>query len=188
MGTRDFLGPEPEPAAFIDRDLTALDAISVFFAPLAPASSLVKLPELSFFAIIRLILARLAAVSRGKPTELILALPFLEPAAPAGPVLGKSLALDSVIFFVASASSFLRRSSRWALSLAEMASPGSVKVDLVGGLADLEGTKPGREVESCRAGRLLVAGLVVVESGATEVDALGAFAWVVRRFEVEARG
>ena len=184
-GTTDFLVAN-EPASFVDRDPT-LTSAPTFFAPLAPASSLLKLPSPSFFAAIRLIRARLAAVSRGKPTELILALPFLVPAAAQDTALETGLALNSVFFLAASvsASSFLRRLSRWALSFAEMASPGRVKVDFVGGLADLEGTKPGQEVESLRVVLVLGARLVVLNGGAAEVDA---FAWFARVAEVEDRG
>ena len=66
---------------------------------------------------------------------------------PAPTALGAGLALNSDRFF-SSASFFSLSSSRFAVILAEMASPGRVNVDLVGGLVDLAGMKPGLEVES----------------------------------------
>jgi hypothetical protein len=78
-----------------------------------------------------LFLARLALFSLGA----ILGLPVID---------GAGLALK--VFF-RSSSSFFARSSRCALSFAATASPGNAKVDTVGALADLAGTKAGLLVE-----------------------------------------
>jgi len=71
------------------------------------------------------------------------------------------------LFFAASAfasSSFFSLSSRCAFIFAEMASPGRVKLDLVGALEDLAGMKPGFAVESF---------LPVVRLGAVDIGTGG---------------
>jgi hypothetical protein len=142
------------------------DPAAPFFAAAGPAFSF---PSSSFLAAIKLILALLAAVSLGS-TELTLPPPA--PPAPAPVVFGTGLALNSVLFLAASAwasSSFFSRSSRAAFIFAAMASPGRVKLDLVGGLPDLVGTKPGLEVESF----LPVVRLVAVVDGGGGAAAAG---------------
>ena len=64
---------------------------------------------------------------------------------------GTGLALKSCFFFLpASSSSRLERSSRCALSFWATASPGSVKVERVGGLVDFVGTKGALVMEETR--------------------------------------
>jgi hypothetical protein len=151
-GRIDFLAAELEP----EPDLSEAnpDPATSFFA----AGPIFSLPSSSFLAAIKLILALLAAVSRGS-TELILPCPV--PAAEFI-VLGTGLALNSVLFFASS--SFFSRSSRCTFIFAEMMSPGRVKLDLVGGLADLAGTKPGFAVESF---------LLILRFGAVDVGTVG---------------
>ena len=69
-----------------------------------------------------------------------------------GLALNEGLLLLSTCSFSFSApcDSRLRRSSRCALSFAEAASPGKVKVEVVGGLLDLAGTKGSFEMEETR--------------------------------------
>ena len=84
--------------------------------------------------------------------------------------LGAGLALK-LRLALRSSSSCLRRSSRWAFRRAETASPGNVKVDDVGALVDLAGTKGGLEMEETR----FLTGFVVVALtlGAAALDGVG---------------
>jgi hypothetical protein len=54
-------------------------------------------------------------------------------------------ALNSLFFFCSSSSRF-NRSSRFALSRLDIASPGNSKLGCVSGLDDLDGVNPGFEV------------------------------------------
>jgi len=97
----------------------------VGLAPKAAEADVVSFPSLLFSPHMVLCLAREAAVCLTAAVGLFLTLP------------GIGRALNSRLF-CASSSSRLSLSSRAALSLAAMASPGKVNVGLVSGLADLD--------------------------------------------------
>jgi hypothetical protein len=85
----------------------------------------------------------------------------------------------NVFFSFSASSSRRRRSSRCALTLAEIASPGSEKVDLVGGFVDFAGTKAGLLVERLSLGIRFLVTFGWVGAGELEKDKAGAAA----RFE-----
>lgn len=85
---------------------------------------------------------------------------------------GIGLALNSFLAFCA-ASSRLSRSSRCALTFAEMASPGSENVDIVGALFDRAGTKPGLLVERLVLGTRFLVVLGNALAGELEKDIAG---------------
>lgn len=85
---------------------------------------------------------------------------------------GTGLALNSFLAFCA-ASSRLSRSSRCALTFAEMTSPGSENVDIVGALFDRAGTKPGLLVERLVLGIRFLVVLGNALAGELEKDIAG---------------
>ena len=85
---------------------------------------------------------------------------------------GSGLALNSFLA-LSSSSSRLSRSSRCALTFAEMASPGSENVDVVGALLDRAGTKPGLLVDRLVLGTRFLVVLGNALAGELEKDKEG---------------